>query len=215
MHGSSAGKEIAIPPAQFVIGRDEGCHLRPRSDAVSRRHCALLMDDKQVIIQDFGSKNGTLVNGQRIEGTQVLNHGDELQVGPLRFEVVIEHSLGGGKRPVVRDVKEAAARTAESRTDDLDISSWLEDGDVNEEATRAVPDTRQFRLDQTDQVALDTVDSSTDHDTSDSSVGGDSDKEKGRWKKAEKGKLPPRPTIQATDSREAAAEMLRRFFNRR
>ena len=35
-----------------------------------------------------------------------------------------------------------------------------------------------------------------------------------RWKKREPGKLPPRPVTSSRDSREAAADMLKRFFNR-
>ncbi len=213
MQGSGAGKEIKIPVAQFVIGRGENCHLRPRSDAVSRKHCALLMDDKQVVIQDFGSKNGTYVNEQRVEGSQVLSSGDELRIGPLRFEVVVEHALGGAKRPVVRDVKDAAARTAE-RGDELDVSSWLEEDEPAStgEKTATIPETRQFRLDETDQVALTGAEDAPETDIV---AEDDSTVRKSRWKKSEPGKLPPRQSINASDSREAAAEMLRRFFNRR
>jgi pSer/pThr/pTyr-binding forkhead associated (FHA) protein len=213
--GAHAGQEIPITTARFLVGRGEECHLRPRSDAVSRRHCALSVEDNRVTVHDFGSKNGTYVNGERVDGTQVVENGDQIHIGPLHFELVVDHVLGGAKRPVAKDVKEVAARTASSSTDDLDIAKWLEDG-IDEETSRAVaePDTRQFRVDDTSTVAMDTkVDAPVPESEE---AEGEEEEHKGkRWKK-DKGKLPFRqPQISAKDSREAAADMLKRFFNRR
>ena len=66
LHGKSAGKEVPVPGPKFFIGRAEDCHLRPQSDAVSRHHCAVLVEDGFVSVRDFGSKNGTFVNGERL-----------------------------------------------------------------------------------------------------------------------------------------------------
>ena len=109
MQGAQAGREIIIPVAEFLIGRGEECHLRPRSDAISRRHCAIAVSDQQVEVRDLGSKNGSFVNGERVEGSRMVESGDRFQVGPLQFEFVIEHRSGARKRPAVRDVKEVAA----------------------------------------------------------------------------------------------------------
>ncbi len=121
--GAQAGREVIIPVSEFLIGRGEECHLRPRSDAISRRHCAIIVSEKQVVVHDLGSKNGSYVNGQRVEGKCVVQSGDQFLVGPLEFEFVIEHALGGAKRPAARDVKEVAARTAASSNEDLDIAT--------------------------------------------------------------------------------------------
>ena len=59
----------------------------------------------------LGSRNGTLVNDQRVEGPYVLKTGDRLTIGQLRFEVELTTGLKGQKQPVVKDVKDAAART--------------------------------------------------------------------------------------------------------
>ncbi len=233
MQGAQAGREVIIPVSEFLIGRGEECHLRPRSDAISRQHCAIVVSDKQVVVRDLGSKNGSYLNGQRIEGEHVVESGDQFQVGPLEFEIVIEHVLGGAKRPAARDVKEVAARTAAASSEDLDIARWLED-DVDTDVSRAVatPETRQFRVDDTSNLALETsVHGSaqdaepTDEVEDDEGAAaedeqGDEEDEKkkkkgsGRWKKSEPGKLPTRPSMSSKDSREAAADMLKRFFNR-
>jgi anti-anti-sigma factor len=56
---------------------------------VSHRHCALLIRDNRVLIQDLKSTNGTFVNNQLVRGDRALQHGDWLRVGPLDFDVEI------------------------------------------------------------------------------------------------------------------------------
>ncbi len=60
---------------------------------VSRRHARITRKNGQVIVEDLGSINGTFVNGKRLAPYlgEVLNDGDQLQLGNL----VIEISVGG------------------------------------------------------------------------------------------------------------------------
>ncbi len=88
--GNAAGKVIPIAGPQFLIGRDPGCHLRPASPIISKRHCALLLRGNKAYIKDFESTNGTLVNDQRITGEHELKDQDALKIGPLEFVVKIE-----------------------------------------------------------------------------------------------------------------------------
>jgi pSer/pThr/pTyr-binding forkhead associated (FHA) protein len=126
LEGKNAGQEIAVRGKKFFIGRAEDCHLRPGSDLISRHHCVLLVEDGYVGVRDFGSKNGTFVNDQRVVGERELKPGDRLAIGPLYFEVEIAHGLAGTKRPPVGDIKEAAARTAQvASKDPFDVSEWL------------------------------------------------------------------------------------------
>jgi pSer/pThr/pTyr-binding forkhead associated (FHA) protein len=90
--GPSEGKVIFINAAQFVIGRDPGCQLRPASVHISKRHCALLRREEKVFLRDFGSTNGTFVNDRLIKGEIELLNGDRLRVGPLNFAVRLESS---------------------------------------------------------------------------------------------------------------------------
>jgi len=50
---------------------------------VSRYHARVRHVGEQYLIEDLGSKNGTLVNGGRIAGPTALADGDEIQVTPL------------------------------------------------------------------------------------------------------------------------------------
>jgi pSer/pThr/pTyr-binding forkhead associated (FHA) protein len=87
--GVHQGKPIAIPGNQFLIGRDEGCHLRPASPAISKKHCLLLVRDEKAFVRDLESTNGTFVNDEQIAGERELADGDRLRVGPLDFAVVL------------------------------------------------------------------------------------------------------------------------------
>lgn len=226
--GSHAGKEIKIPLAKFFIGRGEDCHLRPQSDLISRHHCAIIIENGVATIRDLKSRNGTVVNGEKITGDYVLKMGDTVKVGPLEFTVLIDHTLGGAKKPKVADVKDAAERVAhksdESKIEE-DITSWLEEAD-EEERTRRIssPQTRQFRLDTSEQAALKAAaEASADgkvpaaHDTAKQGSAAADTKAKAPEKKGKKeyGKLPQISKETTATSREAAADMLKKFFNRR
>jgi pSer/pThr/pTyr-binding forkhead associated (FHA) protein len=116
--GVHEGKAIPITTPQFVIGRDEQCQLRPASPAISKRHCALMVRGGQVYVRDFGSTNGTFVNGQLVEGEVELFDQDLLKVGPLEFRVGMEVSTvmsrpaGTATKPAAGKVAAAPAKAA-------------------------------------------------------------------------------------------------------
>jgi len=140
--GKHPGQEIAVLVPEFVIGRAPECKLRPNSDMVSRRHCVIAVAEGRVTIRDLGSRNGTIVNQQKITGVHELRTGDKIKIGPLEFEVQLSTSVSGKKKPKVHSVQEAAARTVEAahpRDHEQDIDEWL-----NEEET--VNDTKKNQL---------------------------------------------------------------------
>jgi DNA-binding NtrC family response regulator len=70
-------------PAEIVIGRapaGEGV-LRVADDCTSRRHARVLHGATIDTIEDLGGKDGTLLNGARIDGAQPLEDGDFIEVG--------------------------------------------------------------------------------------------------------------------------------------
>lgn len=229
LRGPSAGKEVRIPVPECLIGRSDECHMRPKSEAVSRRHCAILVKDGKVFARDLNSRNGTEVNGELIQEETELRTGDKVTVGPLAFEVLIDHTLGGEKKSKVTSIKEAAARTTasgseSSKPEDSDISSWLEEADQAERVRRlSDPETRQLKLDETDQVKLQEAIEERAKQKEEERTRGkaepvsdqDETKETADSKKKMPGKLPPRPEKVAKDSREAASDMLKKFFNKR
>jgi len=68
------------------IGSTDGNAILLPVRGVSRRHALLILGDDGLVLEDMGSKNGTLANGVRIQRTQ-LQPGDELRVGPVTLKV--------------------------------------------------------------------------------------------------------------------------------
>lgn len=78
-------KSIPLPSSVTVIGRRADCDLYAPLLSVSKRHCQLNCDDGALRIRDLGSRNGTYVNGERINGETELKAGDRVKIGPLTF----------------------------------------------------------------------------------------------------------------------------------
>jgi pSer/pThr/pTyr-binding forkhead associated (FHA) protein len=82
------GQKFPLTGISARIGRDDLAELTLLGDSkVSRVHAELRLLKDQWIITDLGSRNGTMVNKQRIE-EHPLKNGDIIQVGNtiVRFE---------------------------------------------------------------------------------------------------------------------------------
>lgn len=105
--GDLRGQEFAFTgPAHAILGRSRSCTLRLPGDAtVSRQHCLIELDESGAWVQDLGSLNGTLVNGEKVgqrgrareeedatllqPARHVLEDGDELRICNNIFAVVL------------------------------------------------------------------------------------------------------------------------------
>ena len=114
--GSRAGQLIPIAIPNFMIGRAEDCHLKPRSELISRYHCVILSEEAYVAVRDLGSKNGVYVNGRRVDVEQELKNGDRLAIGPLEFEVVLTVELKSAPKPKIASIADVVARTVEQNS---------------------------------------------------------------------------------------------------
>jgi diguanylate cyclase (GGDEF)-like protein len=82
------------------IGRAPAADVRCNDPTVSREHAAVRRRGDALFIEDLGSRNGTVVNGQRIERSTRLWEGQRVDLGALSFRVVREdeHELSESKR---------------------------------------------------------------------------------------------------------------------
>jgi len=60
--------ELAIE--KTTVGRGDHNTLTIHDASVSHSHCEILVYGTEVIVRDLGSRNGTLVNGERVEAQQ-------------------------------------------------------------------------------------------------------------------------------------------------
>lgn len=81
---------VDIETLPFVIGRRDDVHMTVRSGAVSGRHALVDERDEQLWITDLDSKNGTFVNGVRIQTEVTLSEGDLVQIADTPFRLARE-----------------------------------------------------------------------------------------------------------------------------
>jgi serine phosphatase RsbU (regulator of sigma subunit) len=73
-------RTISVDTFPFTIGREPDSNLFLPNTQVSRHHAVLLRDQDGYVLQDLGSRHGTLINGVRHE-TARLQSGDRIQLG--------------------------------------------------------------------------------------------------------------------------------------
>ena len=81
------GERIAlVPDVSAIIGRSRESAVVLTDASVSRQHARVFQREGAWWVEDLGSKNGTKVNGRRIEAAAALVPGDLIQLG--NFQVV-------------------------------------------------------------------------------------------------------------------------------
>lgn len=86
--GPQAGQIMPLNVGYNVIGRSPNCQIKLASNAVSKEHATVLItDDGKVIITDMNSRNGTFVNGLRVQN-QKLQAGDKLTFHDLIIDIL-------------------------------------------------------------------------------------------------------------------------------
>jgi two-component system response regulator HydG len=90
--GLVEGERWAHPLAagDNLVGQLPECQVRLPVRGVSRRHALLRWEGDELAVEDLHSKNGTFLNGERIERSAVRT-GDELRFGPVALLVEAVH----------------------------------------------------------------------------------------------------------------------------
>ncbi|MDR3053424.1 MAG: FHA domain-containing protein [Coriobacteriales bacterium] len=70
-----------------VVGRSPGTDIVIAAGFVSGRHARFTRVVDDLVVEDLGSTNGTLVNGQPISGPVVLGEGDIVGIGEVSLRV--------------------------------------------------------------------------------------------------------------------------------
>ncbi len=82
LHEPPDSEPIPLEPGKCVIGRARGADITVEDSSVSRRH-ALLSIGAKVTVRDLGSRNHTLLDGERVEGEVEVPAGSTLRFGAL------------------------------------------------------------------------------------------------------------------------------------
>ena len=87
--GGRAGESFKPTGERTRIGRSPDCEIVLDDVTVSRNHAVITRLPAGTALRDLGSLNGTYVNRRRIEGEEVLEDGDELQIGKFRLTFLV------------------------------------------------------------------------------------------------------------------------------
>lgn len=87
-------KRISLFGNEAIIGRDPFCHVKIDDEysSVSRRHASIFLEENPPRLIDM-SRNGTFVNGRRIDVEQLLAHGDRISL-PECPAIIVFADLG-------------------------------------------------------------------------------------------------------------------------
>ncbi len=83
----ASGEKFPILYWENSIGRARTCDITIPDQSISRDHAVLLRRDEGWLVCDSGSKAGTYVNGEKIEGRQLVAVGDVITVGRTQLEL--------------------------------------------------------------------------------------------------------------------------------
>jgi len=109
------------------IGRDAGNHIILLSPRVSKRHAEVLWSEKNFLIVDQGSSNGTSVNGKSINAPTQLKNGDRIEIGDFVLSFFISEE----------------ETKAELKTRPLEELETIEGQPISELLTQILPGTKE------------------------------------------------------------------------
>jgi serine phosphatase RsbU (regulator of sigma subunit)/pSer/pThr/pTyr-binding forkhead associated (FHA) protein len=120
----SDGKSVLVPldRDRITLGRSSVCELAyPDDSGLSRQHMAFVRNGGTWQVQDLGSKNGTLLNGKRLDQATEFRMGDRVMAGHLTIEFQ-------GSNPAARPISDKVVfvETPEANKSTTTVAANLE-----------------------------------------------------------------------------------------
>jgi hypothetical protein len=102
-------QDLELARGELVVGRSASCQLSLEDPLVSRRHALFIVTADGLWIEDLASRNGVLVNGEKIAERTQLSAGDRISLGDQELTVsvpgdganndTISEEMSAGVRP--------------------------------------------------------------------------------------------------------------------
>ncbi len=87
LNGPKAGKVYRLKEGQNIVGRGQEATIRIGSAGVSKTHAKILVTGDKIIVSDMNSRNGSFVNGVRVQNQRV-HIGDKLALHDVLFDIL-------------------------------------------------------------------------------------------------------------------------------
>jgi len=96
--GSMTGSRRDVVRDVLLLGRDKGCDIVFMEDTVSRKHARIVRSGDGYYLEDLQSRNGTFLNGRRVNGPVRLRDGDNVHLYDVAL-TFCDGQLSNGKAP--------------------------------------------------------------------------------------------------------------------
>ena len=106
--------DLQVPLGTSVLGRGGDCSLHVDDPRLSRHHARFHFDGDSLAVEDAGSTNGVLVNGDRIAGLTGLKNGDDLVCGPCRFSISMDETIRSSPSELLPQPETVPGRSTET-----------------------------------------------------------------------------------------------------
>jgi DNA-binding winged helix-turn-helix (wHTH) protein len=95
-------RELPLREGENVLGRDPDLAVPVVHPSISREHPRITVTGAHVEIEDLGSKNGTFVAGERLEGRRTLRNGDAVTAGSAALVYLDTRAAAVGETETAR-----------------------------------------------------------------------------------------------------------------
>lgn len=123
-------QDYHLTDGQYALGRNASCQIILDDALVSRRHALITVDGDEIFVEDLQSRNGVLVNGQRIPEPTSLTLGDVVTIGSQELHLLqgyetverMPRAAPANKATVPRMAQMHPEATVEYQGQDLDLA---------------------------------------------------------------------------------------------
>jgi DNA-binding winged helix-turn-helix (wHTH) protein len=82
-------RQFVLDRGENLLGRDPEATVYIDHPSVSRRHARISIDSARAVLEDLKSRNGTFVDGRKIETPTDIHHGAIIGLGPITLTFVV------------------------------------------------------------------------------------------------------------------------------
>lgn len=87
LSGGQAGQIYPLKMGKNSIGRAPQCEIKIQASGVSKEHAQIFLTDDKIILSDLNSRNGTFVNGVKVQNQRV-NIGDKIALKDILIDIL-------------------------------------------------------------------------------------------------------------------------------
>jgi len=116
--GLNVGEMFKLGPEALIVGRGDDVGIKLSDDTASRRHASIQVIEGHAFVEDLNSRNGTWINGERLEGARPLRDGDKIQIGSatvLKFTFHDEYEESFQRRMFESSLRDPLTRAFNKR----------------------------------------------------------------------------------------------------